>query len=392
MKFSILSIFLASLVGYLLVENFSILVRNKFLKRRILTESVQFQSEQNDESLVQNLSNVALRIKDIEARFLKENEVLHQDTANLHQDTAQTKKRNIFLIGDSISRHVIVAAMKTANCVSTHSEGWGADLFYMYPKTEQLACTLPSGETIGAIHTYGSSGQGPYRVNPCETLSADKASHCFTSERICKSLDLYTKRVGPPTDIVLALMLWDVIEPVPSSYLIKSKDDEEAIDRWRNQILERIDDIRQCLPKHSSSVRIHLQTTPSIPVPHLYPITYQLNNQLRQITMEQDSLCLIDYDWALHASTPEEVGDQNKEWNIINTTGKYDHFLLDRSKGGTVTRKSDLEIAHLFCDEVHPVKEGSQAHAMHLLLGKINDDGCLDIDQPYNINSSKGDC
>lgn len=132
------------------------------------------------------------------------------------------------------------------------------------------------------------------------------------------------------------------------------------------RIAERIADIRRCLPATSFSVRIHLQTTPSPPAPKSYPIAYHLNNQLRKMTVEEDDLCLIDYDWAIHTSTPEE---------------KRHHTLVDRSKGGRVDNRIDLGVDHLFRDKAHPTVELSRAHAIRLLHRNVTQDGCLE--QPY---------
>ena len=116
----------------------------------------------------------------------------------------------------------------------THPTGQGPDTLNIYPNTEQMDFSFPSRETVGFIHIYGNLAKGTYWINACqivnyELLSTDKALSCFKSVKICQSLQLYMMQVGPLTGVVLALILWNIVQPVPLSFLIISMDDEKAI-------------------------------------------------------------------------------------------------------------------------------------------------------------------
>lgn len=160
-------------------------------------------------------------------RYLRELSILDPSTLELKDDKTQEQGkvedhvnvafsgdkhqsfRNLFIIGDSVSYFVVKAAMETKECISTHPNGWCSDAFRLYPTEDCLACSSTSGATIGFIRTFGSAANGPYRFDACqyyhesrERVPADKQANCFTTQRICKSLQQHTELVGPPTDVV----------------------------------------------------------------------------------------------------------------------------------------------------------------------------------------------
>jgi len=87
-KFRIFSILLASVTGCILLSDFSISVSNNFLRRRVETKEAQVQVQPDDASL---------DIKDAEERFLKQNEVMNQDTAALYQHKSISQRDTVRL-------------------------------------------------------------------------------------------------------------------------------------------------------------------------------------------------------------------------------------------------------------------------------------------------------
>ena len=75
--------------------------------------------------------------------------------------------------------------------------------------------------------------------------------------------------------------------------------------------------------------------------------------------VEQNNLCLLDYDWDLCTSTSEEVENKNQEQDNRNTTNRHDCIPVDQSNDETISNMTNGWIDHLFYDNVHPTNQVS---------------------------------
>ena len=245
--------------------------------------------------------------------------------------SAQTKK-NVLMLGDSVSRYTVHGACLGAEENLRYWPGDANSLFgsVAWPEGDWVkrspasVCTLSRQnnevDKIGHIHLYGSREKGPYFHDACDEKKRDRTGKiCHTPERICEAIKEYSSKEGEPSDLVLAIMLWDV-----SPGFVNNT--EDSIAAFRKRVVERLDDAFRCRP--GEGTRVHLQTTPS--VTKYLKLMQRLNEEIRSIALNR-GLCVYDFDRAV--------------WKNRNVD----------------------QVPNLFRDTVHPNEEMCAMHAHQIL-------------------------
>jgi hypothetical protein len=198
----------------------------------------------------------------------------------------------VLLLGDSVDRYIV------QDFCSLHNgtvEDWSHQTFMYKTKDKASAsslCSLPS-RALAHLHLFGSNETGPYRDNIRESWFDPFVD---TPARICKGLEIFSRRVAAPSTIVFQVLMWDLLA------VRGTPDPATAVARYRERLRARLADVRRCAPPGAEVV---IRTVPSSQWGgELMPA---FNDALRGLARDA-GLRLLDFD-ALAAGWAAAAGD-----------------------------------------------------------------------------------
>ena len=176
-------------------------------------------------------------------------------------------------------------------------EDWSRQTF-MYKTRDRASasslCSLPGG-ALAHLHLFGSNQTGPYRDGIRETWFDPFVD---TPVRICKGIEVFSRRVAAPTAIVFQVLMWDLLAVRGA----RPDGAAAAVARYRGRLRARLADVRRCAPP---GAEVMIRTAPSSPWGG--PLMPAFNDALRGLARDA-GLRLLDFD-ALAAGWAAEAGD-----------------------------------------------------------------------------------
>ena len=231
-----------------------------------------------------------------EQRKLKRKE-LKTSTFQLRNNSAKYiyQKKNVFILGDSVSRYIFKGYANMTHCVELDwADGILQPRADKYDTTNKLKSALSSGcyasgistnddgiiyhnTTLGFLHLFGNTKNGPYLYG---YHGSPRQPFISSPQRICKGLQLYKNRMGPPSSIIYMATAWwdeqfilyndagknelcygpeDLFKPMLKNMLNMTTFDmpNVTIYKYKRNLIARIRDVQHCKPV---SANIYLAT------------------------------------------------------------------------------------------------------------------------------------
>ena len=164
----------------------------------------------------------------------------------------QARPRNVFILGDSLSRFVVIGACGYQ--WKNRTRDWAGGLF-PYKRGSSGSMVCPDSEAgyggkIAHLQLYGSADTGPY-LHGHKNDKQDPFTD--TPVRMCKGLEVYVKKEGEPTHVVYGVMNWDL-----HLHENKTRNGTDAYAKvlvdWEATLNRRLDDVLRCKPDRSTLV------------------------------------------------------------------------------------------------------------------------------------------
>lgn len=210
-----------------------------------------------------------------------------QAVRNSHE-AQHAPKRNVFILGDSLSRYVVIAACGRSWKNTTRD--WAKGMFpYKKGSSGTLLCSnmdFAPGAKIAHLQLYGSADAGPY----LHGHKNDKRDpYTDTPLRICKGLEMYRANEGEPTHVVYGVMNWD-LHLHANKTRNSTAEYANLLKEWGETFGRRLDDVNRCKPLRSVLI-VHT-------APHTKwgsDLMQDLNEVMIRVTAERNTF-LIDWD------------------------------------------------------------------------------------------------
>lgn len=199
---------------------------------------------------------------------------------------------NILLIGDSVDR---LSVMNFCESYQNQTVDWADGLFRTRRFDAQLCHTLHGN--MAHLHVYGSNATGPYFAG-LKTTKRDR--YLDTQGRMRKGLEIFTRKLGPPTLIIFQIVAWDLSRLMADRAL----SDPAKQAQYRDNMLARA---RELLVLKDNSTTLLLRTAPASNFAQ--GLMREYNAILRNISREL-GVGLVDFDrmlWAPPASGTRAV-------------------------------------------------------------------------------------
>jgi hypothetical protein len=254
---------------------------------------------------------------------------------------------HLLILGDSLDRLGLEAFCQyhvgNLSCIihrSSSAAAADAESYY--------SCTLSNGDSVAAIHLYGSKPEGPYAY-PCKNRIPDDN----TNYRLTYAMNHHTAHFGPPTRIILNVGLWDVSATTTrgGNETMSSEMQSMILANYVN-LNQRLDDIFELI-HHNRSIDVGLRTTAWSW--HFADAVIEVNNNVRRIARER-KLTLYDLDlyvWSMYNYDTRMLGrlfqDEHHPHVIILRKGveamlgyRYNAFYSYRG----IARSNPCEISY----------------------------------------------
>jgi hypothetical protein len=135
------------------------------------------------------------------------------------KESLSVQKANVFMLGDSITRHMLEAVCRQAH-KSNHDvevREWSSKFYYKwghglpYGAAGQWGDTLCnySPKKMANLHLFGSAPSAPYGYSEAYDRSQDQ--YVDTHTRVRQGMRIYVEKEGVPTMVVLDVLLWDIV-------------------------------------------------------------------------------------------------------------------------------------------------------------------------------------
>lgn len=196
----------------------------------------------------------------------------------------------ILMFGDSVDRLIVAEWCSLLNIKTSQ---WGDySIRYGDGRTKQpsMMCENPkTGDSIAALHIFGSKPFGPYLW-----VETERDKFAKTVPRIQKAIELYINQFDMPTIVFYNSILWDLrIFYVNGGLNETSPDFNSTLDTWNYDVNERIDDFFKIF--EGTNVKIGLRTSPYYNDNNVGFLMTQYNILMRNIAKNRN-LTLYDFD------------------------------------------------------------------------------------------------
>lgn len=225
---------------------------------------------------------------------------------------------SILLIGDSLDRNIEEDWCKYHNKTGRMMErGWGDDTIqyggnYGVLRSPSYCVNLDSNESIAALHTYGSSENGPYSPNHWQKQNGTINE---SGKRIEMGLTQYIDTFGLPNRVFYQANNWDcqLLRETHRINLLTDDDKQFISKEFASNSNQRIDQILKHIDNYKTTNKINkdvivgIRTSPFSSIMYSCPM---FNKVLLDIAVER-SLIVYDYNadvWSLFADrNPADV-------------------------------------------------------------------------------------
>ena len=231
------------------------------------------------------------------------------------------QKHSVLIMGDSLSRYVVEGYASLTGCAM---RDWSSSKFkYKTGVSASLSCTNLEGGTLGFLHLYGNSAEGPYLHGHKDD---DNDPWTSTPRRLCKGLQLWEMAHGsPPTEVVWSVMWWD------ENFIRKFQDAQYTLQNmardFRKNLVLRLEDLDRC---RAATTRIVLSTIPRTMV------SKNRLHMLNKVVIDLGREMMIDvYDWdtmVWHGKAVDEVSEsilfRDDTHPSVNVSEAFGRFLM----------------------------------------------------------------
>ena len=209
----------------------------------------------------------------------------------------------------------------TCSFLRASVKDWSENHFkYKTGSSASAACSTSQG-SIGHLHLYGSKSQDPYLH---QISNSDDDPYTDTGTRICKGIEFFSGTVGKPDVIVFQTMMWDVF------LREQGFSDESILVSYRQNILERIQDIKNCKDSQTS---VFLRT---VPWNHrTEPLLPKMNSIIKNIANDF-GMMVFDFDfvlrgWREHFPENENLVFRDSIHLSMQCTSRFGLYVLKMS-------------------------------------------------------------